>query len=197
MRRLVTWTLLLAVAVAACRIQPKGTLVFKIQGKREFDRVMLHYPDTGENRTPVRLKYIDTNTFQTSAGLAPGRYRLTMRAGDGTHLGADVDILPEVFSYDIPEPKFDRPGVSPVGSKTVRGRLSQAAGLPPEIVVVFIGREVIVRRTPRTGDAFVVPAPMDGDYRVEVHVAGTPPRSWFGTTNITGPSTDLGEISLK
>ena len=187
--------LCIALILASC-LYPKNAFIIKIKGRREYRQVQLTPPPSEEARKPIRLKFIDTNTFQTTESIAPGTYRLSAATGDGMFLGRPFTVEPGKLYYEIPELTPDT-APSPVGPE-VSGKVFVLQGdMPREVVVVFAGGDVTVRRSPVQDGSFRVHAPQAGSYRIEVIAPGSPPRTCVRDyQKIEGPL-NLGIISLR
>lgn len=165
---------------SGCELQPpKGVTAFRFEDKREVQSAQLIPPKSDEMRGAIRLKFIDTNLFQTTATLAPGRYGLVVRLGEGQYLRTEIEIVPDRQLYRIPP--LTSVGSTPVTSgPRLEGRLYVREGqMPHEVVVLFISHDVVIRRVPVGGDGrFRVEAPAKGSYRVELVAPSAPAWIW-------------------
>lgn len=187
----------LALLFSGCELPPpEGRTAFKIEGKREYASAMLIPPHSEEQRLPIRLKFVDYNVFQTSATLAPGTYGLALRAGEGMYVRREVKIEAGTSVYRIPEEPA-QPTPAARSPKLTGGLYVPDGAMPPEVVVVFAGEDVIVRRAAVVNDRFATDAPSPGIYRVEVIAPGRPPRFWTRDRVQVGDSADIGIISLR
>lgn len=189
---------LAATTLSACRLQPKGVTAFKLGGKKEFERAELAPPESAEKRRNIRLKFVDTNLFQTTATLAPGHYTIITRLSSGVQRSFPVQIEQGKDYYELSLP--DASTAPPVtGPKVSAGiYLSEnTAVMPDEVAVLFIGRDLIIRRVPVAGGRFETNAPGNGTYRVEVHALGAKVRSWTMNSVEVNGAKDLGLITLE
>ena len=199
------WWVLAAGALAfasGCDLRPGNATIFRIGGKRQINHVTLQPPASDENRKAIKLKFSDDNTFQTNDHLTAGRYRLVMRTEEGMTLDADVDVTPEKWYYKIAEVK----PASSAGSAMTYPQLSAGISigdkgetLPPQIIVVFIGSDVVVRRVAPEEGRIRVDAPGPGLWRVEIIAPGTPPliASQEAVKITAGSDMNLGEVVLR
>ena len=195
MIRLATILSLLLVVASGCDYQPKGTIVFELKDDREFDGAQLQYPPSAENRRPLKLRYVDRNVFMTTAALAPGRYTVSAHTGQGRHVGREVQIEAGKVRYEIDT----KTPVDPVMLGKGPSVTARVAGIMDgqELVVLFIGEDLTIRRVNAQDGAIKTDAPGTGTYRVEVHALGAPPRSWQqNAVEITGP-VNLGTVEVK
>ncbi|MCX7018368.1 MAG: hypothetical protein WCK47_13520 [bacterium] len=180
----------------SCRLQPKGALVVRIGGQKEIHSAQL-IPAEGSGRPlAIKLKFVDTNTFQISASLVPpGTYTFSGRAGEGLLLSRELVIEPGKFFYDLPELSNTLPK-APEGPR-LSGAISTLHGvMPNEIFVMFIGWDIIMKRVPVVNGKFSVNAPAAGRCRIEIIAPGETPRSWMmKNADLRGPL-ELGLISL-
>lgn len=176
---------------SGCELQPpKGVTAFRFEDKREVQSAQLIPPKSDEMRGAIRLKFIDTNLFQTTATLAPGRYGLVVRLGEGQYLRTEIEIVPNQQLYRIPT--FTSVASPPVTLEPrLEGRLYVREGkMPHEVVVLFISHDVVIRRVPVGGDGrFSVEAPAKGSYRVELVAPSAP--AWIWTTDKLDLSGDV------
>lgn len=182
--------------LSSCDFQPKGSTLFIIQGKTEYDRATLAFPESDEQRQPLKLRWVDTNTYITTATLTPGKYLFSARTSDGLHYGQEVEITAGQNRYTLPEKSSGATRVSQ--GPPVLATVTVARGeRPTQIAVLFIGSDLTVRRVTSPPDGKIsVNAPSPGTWRVEVHGLGQPPRSFVRDgLRIAGP-VDLGRITL-
>lgn len=192
--------LLAALALAAlfcgCDMQPKGSTVLKFEGKKEFDRVQMTRSDPGQAYAPIKFKYIDTNTFITTASLAPGRYMVSARGFEGIYVAQEITVDPKTRLYVIPERQGPRVAQAAKGP-SLSAELASGSIVQSDIVVIFIGDDITMRRARAENGKFSVSAPLPGTYRIEIFAPGRPPRSWNrDKVEIKGP-VDLGLIDLR
>ena len=194
-----TGVLLLA---SGCDLRPGTATIFRIGGKRQINHVTLQPPASDENRKAIKLKFTDDNTFQTNDYLTAGRYRLVMRTEEGMSLDADVDVTPEKWYYKIPEvvPSASKGGA--VAQPTVSAGISlgdKGEAVPPQIIMLFVGSDVVMRRVAPEGGRVSVDAPGPGLWRVEIIAPGNPPRTaTLEAVKITGGATmNLGDVVLR
>ncbi|MGI8905424.1 MAG: hypothetical protein ACR2IE_02910 [Candidatus Sumerlaeaceae bacterium] len=187
-----------ALVCTACDFTPKGSIVFHVPGEKEYDKAQLAYPPSeGERRQPLKLRFFDTNTWLTTATLAPGNYMFSARTGEGAFYSHEVHVTGNQTRYELP-------ATSKAGSRItlgpkVSGTLSIPAGvtIPPEVVVIFIGHDVTVRRVPLHQNKFAIEAPQRGRYRVEVHLPGEKPLSFASRLLDINTDLDLEKIPLQ
>ncbi|PKO16070.1 hypothetical protein CVU37_12005 [candidate division BRC1 bacterium HGW-BRC1-1] len=188
--------------VAGCDLRPGTASIFRIGGKRVINHVTLHPPSSDENRKPIKLRFSDDNTFQTNDYLTAGRYRLVMRTEEGMTLDAEVDVTPEKWYYKIAEAEPSSSSGGGMINPKVSAGISigdKGATLPPQIIVVFIGNDVVVRRVAPEEGRIRVDAPGTGLWRVEIVAPGNPPQTaTVEAAKITaGAETNLGEVVLR
>jgi hypothetical protein len=186
---------LVAIMLSGC-LQPRDAIVFEIGGKREFRNAVLLPPSSAEHRAPIRLRFLDTNTFMTTATLVPGNYVFTAMTLDGIHLSREVKVEKDKRRYQIAELTFAVP--APKEGPTLTGGIYIESGeMPREVAVLFISSDIIIRRVPVNNGRFSANSPAEGTYRVEVHELKDPPRSWVRDGVKIEKPTDVGIISLK
>lgn len=174
--------------LAGCNWTPKDAYVFEIDSTHEYDRAELQFPQNyGEGRPPLRLKWVDTNTFMTTATLESQRYYLTGRTNLGGYFSGGVNVSPEVRRYKVADrgPSEGQKAVGP----TISGELIAPPGQQPprDVVVVLTGLDVTVRRVQVENGRWEVEAPAAGNYRISLQVPGDKPQSvHYPTTNIAG-----------
>lgn len=187
-----------AFAMTGCDFTPKGATVFKIGGKREYDKAQLKYPETeGETRLPLKLRWADTNTWLTTETLAPGNYLLTARTNEGAYYAGNVAVKAGQNRYELaPE---QRQQVSLDSGPAVSGivKASSNSQTPTQVAVVFIGHDVTVKRVATEKGKFTANAPVPGRYRIEVHALGSQPKSYAAAVQDVTGDLDLGTIELK
>lgn len=180
---------------------PDGATVISVKNsKSEFDRADIRAEGNELlKRTPVNMKWYDTNTFITTATFSPGSYSFRARNYDGAGLVRKVQIVADKDYYEI-EAKSVAEGDGDSAAATEGPVVSgQVAGLQgKDISVLFIGRDVILRsvRTEANG-RFRVNAPDTGNWKVEVHQLGQPARSWTGAARVMNQPWDAGTIQLR
>ena len=194
--------LVLAMALPGCDIRPGGgtATIFRIAGKRKVIHAVLQPPPSDDGRQPIRLRFTDENTFQTNDPLPPGRYKLALRSEEGLYLGAEVDLTADRWIYNVPEPAEGGPPSTTAATAAVTATVGDAGRLPPQLVVLFVGADVIVRRTSHDNGRVQVDAPGPGTWRVEVIAPGSPPRTWTAAAVVidTGMTmVDLGAVNLR
>ncbi len=158
---------------AGCKVgPPKGVTAFVVEGPTEYISAMLLYPASEENRPPLKLKYVDRNTFQTTATLASGSYRLVLRAEPGRYINTPVTIEEGKRLYQL--------AVMPVTAEdfsVTKERPPKLSGvlyvpegeMPREIVTVFVSQDVNVRRTHVAEHGrFEIQPPAKGTYWIEI-----------------------------
>jgi hypothetical protein len=184
--------------LCACEYRPGGTaFVFKVDAKEEYTTWRLERPALVQpEKRPIRLKWYNENTYLTYEKLEPGPYALSLRRKGGRFYRIDFDIKPDQWSYTFPDPAANPPDTGPgADAVAVRGRIDlPASEMPPLVVVIFSGNDVILRRAGLKDGEFRAEPPPAGRYIVQVIVPGDPPRMWRSEpTTITGPA-DLGTI---
>jgi hypothetical protein len=187
-----------AVVIAACNYVPKGAILFKVADKREYDRAEIAYaPSAGETRLPLRLKWIDTNSWVTTASLAPGTYILTARTYEGAYYAHEVEIKTGQNRYDLPATTQNN--VAFQAGPKVNGTLlmTEANKAVRELVIVFIGPDVTVRRVHPVNGQFSADAPAKGKFNLEIHAPGEQPRSFMKSQVDLTKDADLGQIDLR
>ncbi len=188
---------------AGCDLRPGTATFFQIGGKLPINAVTLRPPASDENRKPIKLRFSDDNTFQTNDYLTAGRYRLVMRTEEGMTLDTEVDVTPEKWFYKIPEvkPSATSGGGSMIPPMVTAGITVGEKGsvLPPQIIVVFIGKDVVVRRVAPENGRVSVDAPGPGLCRVEIIAPGDPPQTaTVEAVKITvSAETNLGDVVLR
>ncbi len=187
--------LVVALVLSGCEYRPKNATIIRIGGKRVIDSATLTPPATEEQRKPLRLKIMDENTFQTNTPLAPGTYRLRLRASDGLYLARDLAIEREKWFYDLPEIPAESHEQA-VGPALSAGIFPEGE-MPGEVVVLFIADDVIIRRAAVNAGRFSVRAPAAGTYRVEIIAPGQKPRVWIRDGLKLGADTDVGLINIR
>lgn len=181
---------------SACRWAPKNSSIIKVKATAQYDsaRLMsLDNPSTG----PIRLYFIDDNTFQSRGIIEPGRYVINLRARDGRMRSAEVVFAAGERIVEVSDAPMDQP-VTATGP-ILRGRVIYANGSPPaEASVVAAGRTLVARveRLDRQG-RFEVRLPRDGSYRILIADLNDPPRSYDGSTRSITASLDLGDCILR
>lgn len=190
--------LLLALTLlAGCRYRPKDAKVFTFKTDHDVDRVFLLPPEGSEARKELRLKFIDTNTYTTTAPLSPGKYTLTARSSSGYFYSTPVEVVEKTWWYDLGDITKAAPPVDS-GPKVGAQLYSSSGQTFSNIVVLFIGQDLIVRRTTVEADKqFSVIAPGIGTYRIEVIALGNPVQSWVRDNVEIRQSVNLGTITLK
>jgi len=176
---------------SGCELRPpQGVTAFRFEDKREIQAAQLIPPKSEEQRGAIRLKFVDTNLFQTTATLAPGRYGLVVRVGEGQYLRTEVNIVPDQQLYRIP-PISSIASTTPSLGPRLQGRLYVRDGkMPEEVVVLFISYDVVVRRVRVEPEGrFSVEAPGKGYYRVELVAPSAP--AWIWTTDKLDLSSDV------
>jgi hypothetical protein len=196
--RQVTAALAALLALAACEYRPGGTAyVFQVDSKEEYTTWRLERPAlAGPERPAIRLKWYDENTYLTYEKLEPGPYALSLRRKGGRFYRIDFEVKPGQWLYKFPDPSAGGRDAGPAAdAAAVRGKLDlPAADMPPLVVLVFSGKDVVLRRAGLKDGEFRVEPPPAGRYIVEVIVPGDPPRSWRSQLmDIRGPA-DLGTI---
>lgn len=184
-----------AVLLSACSLQPRGTTVFEIEGKTDYDKATLAFPETDEKRDTIKLRWVDTNVYTTTATLAPGQYLFTARTSDGLHYGREITVDAKTRRYKLPQ--ISAGATTVAAGPPVTGSVTVASGQrPTELVVLFIGKDFTVRRITSTDGKFTVDGPAPGDYRFEIHGLGQPARTFTRERlTVSGP-VDLGSITL-
>lgn len=199
--KLSSYAILLVSALSllvGCRYRPKDATIFKVEGKREFDHAYLIFPENIENRKPLKLKFMDTNAFTTTATLGAGDYILSLRTNEGNHFNQPVKIEPGKWSYEIPEPSLNVAHQKQEKGPAFSGRLYVGAGaMPTEVAVLFISHDVVMRRVPVSNERFNTMAPAADSFRVEVHALGKPPRSWIAPNLDLRSPKDVGIITIQ
>lgn len=184
--------------VTSCgiRLQPEGVIRFKINSKREYERAQLVFPESEERRAPLRLRFLDTNVWQTSATLQPGKYFFNVHASDGSFHAQEITIVAGKDYYELPDFKVN--SSAPTQGPTLSGELAVENGkLPKEVVIVFAAQDVIIRRAPLNKGKFTVESPASGKYRVEIIAPGSPPLTHTRTEVDLSKPVDLGPIVLR
>ncbi len=181
--------------LAGCDLQPRGTTVFKIEGKQLFERATLAPPSGAEGRAPLKLSWVDDNTFSTKLVLEPGRYLFSARSSAGMYYGREITVAAATKRYVLPP---GNTGATTVAEgPTIKAEVTAEGSRPTDLVVLFIGSDFTVRRVSVKENRFSANAPAAGTYRVEVHALGDPARSYVREgLKIDGP-VDLGLISLR
>lgn len=195
MSRLIVSLVLIAL-LCGCDMQPKGTTVLKFESKKEFDRVQVTRADPGQAYAPIKFKYIDTNTFITTAPLSPGRYKVSARGFEGVYLAREITVDPKTKRYVISDEKGG-PVEQAARAHKISAELAKGSAVQGDIVVIFIGDDATMRRTRPENGRITVDGPPPGIYRVEIFAPGTPLRSWSrDKVDIKGPI-DFGLIDLR
>lgn len=195
----------LALVLPACDVRPGGgtATVFRIDGKRRLVSAVLYPPASDEGRQSVRLRFTDDNTFQTNDPLPPGRYRLALRSDEGMYLSAEVELTDDRWFYRIPAPTEGGgpgPAASDSAAVAVTAQVADARRLPSQLVVLFAGKDVIVRRAAHDNGLVRVDAPGAGTWRVEIIAPGTPARTWSADAVVIDAGmtrVDLGAVELR
>ncbi len=181
--------------LAGCDLQPRGTTVFKIEGKQLFERATLAPPASAEARPALKLSWVDDNTFATKLVLDPGRYLFSARSSTGMYYGREITVDAGTKRYVLPA---GNTGATTVAEgPPIKAEVTAAGPAPTDLVVLFIGSDFTVRRVTVAENRFTAKAPAAGTYRVEVHALGEPARSYVREgLKIAGP-VDLGLITLR
>jgi hypothetical protein len=178
------------------RLQPEGVIRFKIVSKREYERAQLVFPASEEHRAPLRLRFLDTNVWQTSATLQPGKYFFNVHSSDGSFHAQEITIVAGKDYYELPD--FKQNTNAPTQGPTLSGVLSVESGkLPKEVVIVFAADDVIIRRAALTNGKFTVESPSSGKFRVEIIAPGNPPLTHTRSEVDMSKAVDLGAITLR
>jgi len=180
--RLVLMTLWAGFFLVGCLVgPPKGVTAFVIDDKTEYAGAMLIYPKSEEARLPLKLKFVDTNTFQTTATLAPGPYMIVLRTEMGRFLKVPVQIETgkNLYHVSVAPAVAAEPGEDSQHGATLRGTIYVHEGqIPREVAIVFVDRDVVVRRAAVAENGrFEVEAPARAVYWVEIF-GFTPTRGW-------------------
>jgi len=185
----------------ACEIPPpKGVTAFIIEDATEYASALLVFPESEEHRPPLKLKYADANTFQTTATLSPGKYTLVVRTEWGRYAKAPVEIEAEKKLYRLkiqPQPGGD---TTPAQSLTlIRGKVFVREGpLPREIYVLMVARDATLKRTPVLPDgSFSIQVPAPGTYWIQIFTVGTKALRWEHRALEVRRETDLGQVPLR
>lgn len=179
-------------------LMPKDAKRFHQLGKKEYDYAQLARTDSfAESQVPIKLKFVDTNTWQTTATLLPGKYQFSVRKHDSAWYGQEITIEQGKRSYEVPDltARFTAP-VQEKGPRVLGTISPLEPSMPVEVIVVFLNTNFTVRRAEVKDGKFSVEAPGTGRYRILVHATGNPPRSWSHDTEIAGPK-DLGVIGFR
>lgn len=184
--------------LTGCDMQPEGTLIFEIPSKSpEYDKAQIAWPESLERRPPVKLRWLDTNTFLTTATLSPGRYLFSARSSDGLYYGREVIVTEEKKRYTLP---VESEGATTVAAgPPLTGTIVETRDkMPKEIAVLFIGHDLTIRRVAvEESGRFEAEAPAQGTFRVEIHALGDPPRSWVRDKVAVNGPTQLDVVSLR
>lgn len=191
------------VALVGCRVgPPKGVTAFIVDEPTEFASAMLMYPKSEEYRLPLKLKYVDTNTFQTTATLAPGRYMLVLRTEMGRYVKVPLDIEPNKRLYHVntgPTIADDDPSLQKPNN-FLRGRAQVLGGEQlRELLVLFVEHDAVLKRVAVSSDGrFEVEAPHDGSFWIEIFAFSDKKRwKWEGGPYDLRKSVDLDLIYLR
>lgn len=193
----------LLLAMVGCRVgPPKGVTAFIVDEPTEFASAMLMYPKSEEYRLPLKLKYVDTNTFQTTATLAPGRYMLVLRTEMGRYMKVPVDIEANKRLYYVntgptiadDDQSFQKP------TNFLRGRAQVPSGEQlRELVVLFVEHDAVLKRVAVSSDGrFEVEAPHDGSFWIEIFAFSDKKKwKWEGGPYDLRKSVDLDLIYMR
>jgi hypothetical protein len=187
-----------ALLVAGCDYVPKGSTLFHVEGDREYEKAQIAFPPSeGEKRLPLKLRWVDTNAWLTTATFAPGKYMFSARTGEGGYYSREVMIDGKKNRYDLPAAAQTLAGFT-VGPK-ISGQVSlpDQKKLPTQLVIIFVGNDVTVRRVNLQSDRFTAEAPVRGRYKVEIHATGEPPRSFITKVLDIKADMDLGKVELQ
>jgi len=182
---------------------PDGATVVSVKNsRREFDRADLRPPQNELKQTgAIPMKWYDTNTFLTTATLAPGTYSFRARNFDGGGIVEDIVVTADKNLYEI-DGGVDRAGATEqkaAAGPVIKGRVATTLRQKHrEVTVLFIGPQVVMRTVPLAADgSFSVEAPQAGPWRIEAHILGSTPLSYVKpVTNVSEPL-DLGTITLQ
>lgn len=164
----------LSLGLFSCKVgPPKGVTAFVVDDTTEYASAMLLYPKSEEYRLPLKLKYVDTNTFQTTATLAPGSYTLVVRTDMGRYVKIPVEIEANKRLYRVSSGPLiaDEDNVKSSGSPRLRGKITIPNGQPQaqEVVAIFVDRDVTVKRATVAADGqFEIEAPRQGQFHIEL-----------------------------
>ncbi len=167
----------------SCKVgPPKGVTAFIIEDPTEFASAMLIYPNSSEYRLPLKLKYVDTNTFQTTATLAPGIYTLVVRTEMGRYMKTPVEIEPgkQLYTVSLGPTIADENKTDQQATRKFGGKLYVSDGeLPKEVVAIFADRDVIVRRANVDANGnFEIEAPSNGVFWIELLAFNSKGKLW-------------------
>lgn len=185
-------------AVAGCDFKPKGSTLFTIEGRREYDRATIQGATGLETRQPLKLRWIDTNTFYTTATLSPGDFAFVARTGAGYYYTQPVKVTAGKERYTLPAISVG--SATPSEGPAVSGRLgAMDAGVPAPafVTVLFISNEITLRTASVVDGKFTATGPFAGRFRVEVIALGPKPKSWFVNDVDLTRRHDLGLIVLR
>ncbi|MGC8739953.1 MAG: hypothetical protein ACP5UB_00680 [Candidatus Sumerlaeaceae bacterium] len=173
-----------AFVLASCKVgPPKGVTAFVIEDSTEFASAMLLYPKSEEYRLPLKLKYVDTNTFQTTASLAPGLYTLVVRTEMGryTKIPVEIESGKQLYHVSLGPSIADESNASETtGQHKLRGKLYVSQGqMPSEVVAIFADRDIVVRRANVQSDGrFELEAPRNGVFWIELFAFTSDGKQW-------------------
>jgi len=183
---------------------PDGATVVSVKNsQREFDRADLRPPANElKQSSPIPMKWYDTNTFMTTATLAPGTYSFRARNFDGGGIVEDIVVTADKNLYEI-DAGIDRTGAkdqkAASAGPVVKGRVTTT--LPQkhrQVTILFIGSQVVMRTVPLVADgSFSVEAPQAGRWRIEAHILGATPLSYVKPVTDVRAPLDLGTITLQ
>jgi len=189
-----------------CEFIPKGATLYKIQGKKEYDQAFIHFPVTeGIQKPMIKLRWIDTNGWVTTATLEAGSYRFSARTIDGgAYYSREFSAVPGQRKYEFPE-QTNQQNLESASSDTGRGpvitgevSLADQTGFPRRIAIVFFGSDVTVTRTNLTSSRFEIHAPVPGKFRISLYSIGAGPQAiWTSEILDIKAKTDLGKLVLK
>ncbi len=187
---------------AGCDWSPKDKVLVQIDSSVEYSKATL-LSEQVEPRLTVPLKWVDDNTWQTSAGLPNGRYQLVARSTDGAYFQKSLEYKQGIRRYRLAgstpakaEADPTQPaGPGPLLTFQILGTLNFLNGR--EAYVIGNGEKVVVQRGTIANGRLQVRIPEPGTYRVHVAVPGKPAYDAFlEATEISGDH-DFGFIDLQ
>ncbi|MCX7625899.1 MAG: hypothetical protein N2Z21_06775 [Candidatus Sumerlaeaceae bacterium] len=199
------WSFLffLAVSLLGCQVgPPKGVTAFIVDEPTEFASAMLMFPKSEEYRLPLKLKYVDTNTFQTTATLPPGRYTLVVRTEMGRYMKIPVDIEAgkRLYHVNTGPTIADEDLIVQKPTNLLRGKVQVPSGEQPrEVLVLFVEHDAILKRVAVSSDGrFEVAAPHEGTFWIEMFAFTDKKRwKWEGGPYDLRKSVDLDLVYLR
>lgn len=188
--------------LAACGVYvPEGATVVVVKNsKQEFDRAELR-PRNELNRGEIyRMRWYDDNTFMTTVSLAPGIYNFAARSYLGGGLDRQIEVVPGKNLYEVEAGSRTDADSSVSQGAPLSGKITFAPGQPrsASVSILFIGPSIEMRSAAINPDGtFQSNFPHNNTWRVELHIPGTPPRSYVHPlVKVQGP-VDLGTVQLK